>query len=305
MSANTSSTELLKNCFFRQASSITACLSVIFIFMIPLFVFVLTVGYQRWRKQRFCSLFSTSSHIDVFTYNVVVLDLLCVLGTNLIFLGIITNNLDIWAVGSGVFVISSTGQMLFHLLTCIERYLAVVHPIFYLRLRGSAGIRIRNITIGCVWLIAFVAVVLTSWFSVQFLTISFLLLSFTSVAFCFCSLSMAINSSLHFQEYSCVFSETISILSSILVLHILMIPLFVFVLVVGFQRWRKQLFSSHFKRSTHINILTYNVVILDLLGVSGTDIIFFGPHTDNLGIWERHVRHFLYWTYAVSPPHLY
>lgn len=187
MSANTSSTETLRNCFLHLSSPFIGSLTVIYILMIPLFVFVLVVDYQRWRKQRSCT---TSSHINVFTYNTVVLDLLCVLGTSLMFFSSLVEDPDLWVAGSGLFIIFSTGHMLFHLLTCIERYLAVVHPISYLRLRGSAGVRIRTITIGCVWLVAFVTMVITSWFNVPFLTISFMLLSLTTVTFCFCSLSV-------------------------------------------------------------------------------------------------------------------
>lgn len=48
------------------------------------------------------------------------------------------------------------GQTLFHLLTCVERYLAVVYPITYLSLRKAQWVRIRNVTIICVWLMCFV-----------------------------------------------------------------------------------------------------------------------------------------------------
>lgn len=45
------------------------------------------------------------------------------------------------------FIIS--GQSLFHVLTCVDHYLAVVHPISYMHLKESFGIRIRNITTVC------------------------------------------------------------------------------------------------------------------------------------------------------------
>ncbi|KAJ4945170.1 hypothetical protein JOQ06_013706, partial [Pogonophryne albipinna] len=50
--------------------------------------------------------------------------------------------------GRGADYIPSYGESLFHVLTCLERYLAVVRPIIYLRLRNVQGVRIRNISIG-------------------------------------------------------------------------------------------------------------------------------------------------------------
>lgn len=41
----------------------------------------------------------------------------------------------------------------FYVLTCVERYLAVVDPITYLSLRNKTGIRIRNVCFGCVWVL--------------------------------------------------------------------------------------------------------------------------------------------------------
>lgn len=47
-------------------------------------------------------------------------------------------------------------QIFFHILTCLGRYLAIVHPITYLSLRNERGIKMRNISIGCVWHLCFV-----------------------------------------------------------------------------------------------------------------------------------------------------
>lgn len=56
-----------------------------------------------------------------------------------------------------IFSFTSPGQSLFHVLTCVERYVAVVHPITYRSLRHSGGVRIRKISSGCVWLLCFTA----------------------------------------------------------------------------------------------------------------------------------------------------
>lgn len=153
---------------------------------VPVVVFILSVGYQRWRSQRS----GGTSHIDVFTYNVALLDLLGIAAIALMFFGSTFQNSKVWTAGCSVFGFSSTGHTLFHVLTCIERYLAVVHPIFYLRLRGPAGASIRNVTIGCVWLVCFVVMATTLWIVALFASISFVLMSFTAAAFFFCSLSV-------------------------------------------------------------------------------------------------------------------
>lgn len=118
--------------------------------LLPLYIFILYKGVQQWRQQRS----STSmSHSDVFTYHMVVIELLSVLGTILITVGAYTE-LE-WVTYTGVIILSMnyTGQLLFHVLTCGERYLAVVYPIIYMKLKNEKGIRIRNITIGCFWLL--------------------------------------------------------------------------------------------------------------------------------------------------------
>ncbi|XP_056225891.1 uncharacterized protein LOC130164919 [Seriola aureovittata] len=132
---------LLKHCSEFRPSTFN------FVLLLPLFTFVLYMGYQR-------SL-SKSSHSDVFTYNVVALETLSILGFFCYCGGALADSMIAVLVGSCMFSITSAGQNLFHVLTCVERYLAVVHPVTYLGLRQSGGVRIRNISIGCVWLICF------------------------------------------------------------------------------------------------------------------------------------------------------
>ncbi|KAI3375766.1 hypothetical protein L3Q82_003736 [Scortum barcoo] len=45
-------------------------------------------------------------------------------------------------------------QILLPIVTCVDRYVAAVHPITYLGLRQAGGVRIRNVTAGGVWLIS-------------------------------------------------------------------------------------------------------------------------------------------------------
>lgn len=121
--------------------------------MMPLFMLVLYVGCQRWRKQR-----SGSSHLDIFTYNVIVLEMISLLACCLYCSGGLRNVLSLTWVALDIFNFTSNGQSAFHVLTCVERYLAVVHPITYMSLKQSGGVRIRNLSIGCVWLLCFAEV---------------------------------------------------------------------------------------------------------------------------------------------------
>lgn len=87
------------------------------------------------------------------TYHTVVMSLFGVLGYLVTFSGIylLSDITILW--GFGVWSFSWYGEMFFHLLTCLERYLAVVHPVVYLSLRSERGTFIRNISIGCVWVL--------------------------------------------------------------------------------------------------------------------------------------------------------
>lgn len=101
------------------------------------------------------------SHSDLFTYHVAVIELMGVIGFTLLCCGVHTGLPQIMMVGIYLFMFNYNGQMIFHLLTCVERYLAVVHPIIYLSLKKANVIRKRNIVIGCIWLLSFVMTSLT------------------------------------------------------------------------------------------------------------------------------------------------
>lgn len=147
----------------------------------PLLLFIIYLGFQRWRRGR------SSSHSDVFTYNMVVMETGSLLG--LVMFSSYSGDVLVTAAGIITYSTSSCGQTLFHLLTCLDRYLAVVHPITYLRLRQRDGL--RNVSIACVWLLA--VVLLTSTFiqpSSFILVFSLLLLLLSSSVVFFCSVSV-------------------------------------------------------------------------------------------------------------------
>lgn len=90
-------------------------------------------------------------------------------------------------VGLSLFAVTYCGQMFFHILTCVERYLAVVHPITYFRLKKAGGIRLRNVLIVCTWLMCFGGIVATAFNlgNVPFIPTAFVFIaSFLIVSFC-------------------------------------------------------------------------------------------------------------------------
>nr|XP_046237029.1 uncharacterized protein LOC124054728 [Scatophagus argus] len=158
------------------------------LFLLPLYIFVLYVGVQRWQQS---ASNTTMSHSDLFTYHMVFIELLSVVGSILTYCGLQADQPQMVMVGMCLFFINSSGQTLFHILTCVERYLAVVHPITYLSLKKAKWIRIRNVTIGCAWLMCFAGQ------SVIFMKtgdsnspVAYCVALFPLVIVCFCSVSV-------------------------------------------------------------------------------------------------------------------
>lgn len=94
-----------------------------------------------------------ASHADVFTYNMVVLDLLFVAGFLLFLGGSSSGLLQVEVLGFYVSLLTFPGPVLLHIVACLERYLAVVHPVAYMRLRRSGGTRTRTLVLVWVWLL--------------------------------------------------------------------------------------------------------------------------------------------------------
>lgn len=128
-----------------SAFTITSAL----ILLLP-FSLVLCLGLQQWRQQH------SMSHNDHFTYHTVSIDMLSVFGCIVLCCGIYADISLMKIVGVYLFSTNTIGQIVFHLLTCVERYMAVVQPVTYRNLRKAKWIKIRKITVGCVWLIGFV-----------------------------------------------------------------------------------------------------------------------------------------------------
>lgn len=119
--------------------------------LIPLSILVLGLGYQQ-RQQRH----SMTSHSNIFTYHTAAIELVWSFGSGLFFGGFSAGYQEIAVMGYFLAALSLFGENLFHLLTCVERYLAVVYPIIYRGFKGARGVRIRNVSAACVWLLSFV-----------------------------------------------------------------------------------------------------------------------------------------------------
>ena len=115
---------------------------------------ILYLGLQRWLEQRSTSTAAMMSHSDSFTYHLVTMELFGVLGHIVFCFGIHRGQFMMSMVGFYLCSLAWCGEAFFHSLTCVEHYLAVIHPITYLSLKGERGVRIRNISIGCVWLLS-------------------------------------------------------------------------------------------------------------------------------------------------------
>lgn len=153
MSANSSFHHVLTVCLELRTTTfiLTAILVTNLLFLLPLLSLVIYLGLQQWRQQRSTS--TTMSHSDFFTYNMIALELISMFGSCFSSFGGNINALNLQVFGFSFFYFCSPAQSLIHLLACVDRYLAVVHPITYLTLRQAGAVRIRNVTTGCVWLL--------------------------------------------------------------------------------------------------------------------------------------------------------
>ncbi|KAM3590807.1 uncharacterized protein V6R79_016928 [Siganus canaliculatus] len=169
-------------------TSILILTSTNLLILLPLYVFIICLLLQRWRRQQRPG---ATSQTDVFTYNMVATELMGVFGSSLICCGVFVQLPLVILIGAINATVNIGGQVLFHTLTCVERYLAVVHPITYRNLGTEKGIMIRNFSIACAWIVNFI------WTSLMLVrnqmiivTFSVFSIAFALAAILFCSLSV-------------------------------------------------------------------------------------------------------------------
>ncbi|KAM8898514.1 uncharacterized protein AB9W97_009384 [Spinachia spinachia] len=191
MSANSSSAysfdlyKFLEGCIHSTSCSISIIASTIcsLLLVLPPCVYVVYLGLKRRRSG------TAASHSDVFTYHMVAIELINFGGFILCSCGVFGGPIELITVSMIIFSINTCGQQLFHTLTCVERYVAVVHPVAYLRLRNQMGATARDVSIGCVWLLCFAYTLIVLW-GISSNIVSCCLTLFNFVVVSLCSLSV-------------------------------------------------------------------------------------------------------------------
>lgn len=183
LSSNASAHQTVDECFRSTVSvAVFAASFVTGLLLLPLFLLILSVGLE----QR-----SSLSHGDVFLFHAVLMNVHSFLGFSVFFFGGYVDDGPAMLAGLYVWTVTAGGQAVLHLLMCVERYFAVLRPVRYLEVRGPAGARLRNGSIGCVWLlcVGWAAVVFLSSRRV-YLILDYILTAFHVLVVCFCSVSV-------------------------------------------------------------------------------------------------------------------
>lgn len=177
--SNSSVDPQMLSCLMNRDSFVayTVFLLGYFILPLPLVALVLHVIIQRWRS----AMVTATCHMDLFTYHMVLLELLAVAGGCVYYYCSITGNTQQW---TAILSFIGVDQCLFHLLACLDRYLAVAHPIRYMWTRQSAGIHLRNFAIGCAWLLGMPACVMGDNRRIYSFSFQFSSLLFSSGTLC-------------------------------------------------------------------------------------------------------------------------
>ncbi|CAL9694321.1 unnamed protein product [Knipowitschia caucasica] len=114
-------------------------------FVIPL-CYIFYCGVQQLRNR------AKISHTDIFTYNFVTIQLVAFFGSASQLFSMIMKSELILELVISVYLINTAVLISFQILTCLERYMAVVHPVtYYLSLKSQTWTTIRNLTCVFVW----------------------------------------------------------------------------------------------------------------------------------------------------------
>lgn len=120
------------------------------VLLLPLFALILYVGRQQWRKKSSVGR-AMISHSDFFAFNIIPMELFGVLGNGCNVYFMFTKQQISIILSQMLVVISMNGQNVIHLITCVEHYVAVLHPVQYLMSKKPCNIKIRNISFMCFW----------------------------------------------------------------------------------------------------------------------------------------------------------
>lgn len=158
-----------------------------FVFLVPLSCLVLVGGIRRQRA----SAATTISNCDLLTYNILALEPIHLLACVMYCFGIYTSRNGLMKMGLSVVYLVYHARLLFHCLTCVEQYMAVMHPLTYMNLKTERGVLARNTAIAFVWLVSVLILVFTYLYSNNIPTVPFLLLFASGLTvISYCSLSV-------------------------------------------------------------------------------------------------------------------
>lgn len=118
------------------------------LFVIPIRAFVIFCTLQRLLQGSSMAM----SHSEHFAFHMSICELLSLTGLMLAVSGAEANFPYLGIAGLYFLYCLTCAHILFDTLTCVERYLAVCHPITFRNLKNVKGVQIRNATIGCAWL---------------------------------------------------------------------------------------------------------------------------------------------------------
>ncbi|XP_034531927.1 uncharacterized protein LOC117807007 isoform X3 [Notolabrus celidotus] len=161
-----------------------------FLFLLPLCSLILYVGIKQWQKQRQTCRAKAVNHSD-FINNIVAMEPIGLLGCSFYCCGIFTVKTEMMEVGIYTLFLVYLGRLLLQCLTCVEQYLAVIHPVTYLRMKTGRGIMVRNASIACAWLICLLVLVFSILFSASLpITPFFAFFAIGLLVIFYCSLSV-------------------------------------------------------------------------------------------------------------------
>ncbi|KAJ0006108.1 hypothetical protein NQD34_013381 [Periophthalmus magnuspinnatus] len=153
-------------------------------FVLPLCVYILYLGVQRWRSR------VQISHTDFFTFNVAFIQIIVIFASCLLIVNYSLHSEHVLKVSYYASFTVMSAVIFFQIFTCLERYAAVVHPVAYLSLKSQTWILIRNSSCAFVWL---QCVIFATALGAQLDIIKYIIISLTCLTFCialvlFCNL---------------------------------------------------------------------------------------------------------------------
>lgn len=193
-SSHEESLNILQNCLNTTTGIIN--LSTILIssglVVIPVRSFVICVTIQRLLQGSGAAV----SHSEHFAFHMSICELLSLAGFTLAVSGAMANLPRTGIAGLYFLFALFCVHIQLDTLTCVERYLAVCHPIVFRNLKNAKGARIRNVAIGYTWSWFLLVVVLMSTTdanAMDYFFITFTVLSMLIVLFCSLSVLFALS----------------------------------------------------------------------------------------------------------------